>query len=82
MVANSKNGAAIGAVAGGLAGVAGSYLAQEAIGRSLGKGHDKRSYKKMSDSDQKAANKALSKYRNMKTKEERLAWRKRIGSRV
>lgn len=82
MMTNSKKGVATGAAVGGLAGAAGSYLTQEALGRSLGRGHDKRSYKKMSDSDQKAANKALSKYRNMKTKEERLAWRKKIGSKV
>ena len=78
----SKKGALLGAAVGGLAGSAGSYLTQEAIGKRLKGGTDKKSFRRLSNSDQKAANRAIAKYRNMKTKEERLAWRKKIKSKV
>ena len=86
MIDHGPKGAVAGSVLGAAIGAGTAWATQEAIGRKLrskGKrGQDKESFKKLSKSDQKAANRALGHYRNLKTKEERLAWRKKIGSRV
>lgn len=83
---HGSKGAVVGSVLGAAVGAGTAWMTQEAIGRKLrskGKrGQDKESFKRLSKSDQKAANRALGHYRNLKTKEERLAWRKKIGSRI
>ncbi len=86
--AGGISGGVTGAAIGATAGAGGAWLAQEAIGahlRSKGirnRGTTKEAFQNLSRSDQKSADRALAKYRNMKTKKERLAWRKKIGSRV
>lgn len=78
-----KKEAAIGSLIGAVGGVAGAYTGRKISDTySQSRGIKPKSFKNLSDSDQKEADKALSKYRNMKTKEERKAFRKRIGSRV
>ncbi len=87
-IVGSIPGGGRGAVIGGLTGAGGAYVAQELAGKYLeskgikNRGTTKGAFRNLSNSDQKAADRALAKYRNMKTKEERLAWRKKIGSRV
>ena len=81
--ASGTKGAAIGATVGAAGGLAGHLASKKILEEYLrSKGIKPKSYQELSDRDQKAANRALGHYRNMKTKEERLAWRKKIGSRV
>ena len=81
--ASGAKGAAIGATVGAAGGLAGHLASKKILeGYLKSKGVKPKSYQELSDRDQKAANRALGHYRNMKTKEERLAWRKKIGSRV
>lgn len=81
--ASGTKGADIGATAGAAGGLV-DHLASKKIleGYLKSKGIKPKSYQELSDRDQKAADRAIGHYRNMKTKEERLAWRKKIGSRV
>ena len=81
--ASGTKGAAIGATVGAAGGLAGHLASKKILeGYLKSKGVKPKSYQELSDRDQKTANRALGHYRNMKTKEERLAWRKKIGSRV
>lgn len=80
---HSTKGAIVGSLAGAASGVAGSYTGKKLADSFLkSKGIKPRSYKELSERDQKQANRALSKYRKMKTKEERSAYRKKIGSKI
>ena len=81
--ASGTKGAAIGATVGAAGGLSGHLASKKILEEYLrSKGIKPKSYQELSDRDQKAANRALGHYRNIKTKEERLAWRKKIGSRV
>ena len=71
-------GAAIGALAGIGSSVLGAGLVDSIYGTKI----RKLNMEELSKRDQSAANKAMNKYKKMKTKEERLAYRKRVGSRV
>ena len=81
--ASGTKGAAIGATVGAAGGLTGHLASKKILeGYLKSKGVKPKSYQELSDRDQKAANRAIGHYRDLKTKEERLAWRKKIGSRV
>ena len=81
--ASGAKGVAIGTAVGAAGGLTGHLASKKILeGHLKSKGVKPKSYQELSDRDQEAANRALGHYRNLKTKEERLAWRKKIGSRV
>lgn len=75
-------GTVIGGLAGAGIGVGSTILGKKLVDSSYGTNIRNLDIKKMSKRDQRIAEEAINKYKKMKTKEERLDYRKRIGSRV
>lgn len=82
LIGHTTVGGTKGAAIGALAGIGSSALGAKLVDSIYGTKIRKSNIEDLSKRDQSAANKAMNKYKKMKTKEERLAYRKRIGSRV